>query len=88
MTRPTSRRPNEAGPHRPQPAEPIPPGELWPLSFLHSRLGYGSRSRAQMIRLGLPVFRWGGRSWFSTSDLIRFLVEHGAPQTAEVGENE
>lgn len=66
-----TRRPD--GPHKDAPAEPIRPGELWPISLLHTRLGWGARTRAQAIRQGLRVHRWGKRAYVRTDDLIRFL---------------
>ncbi len=68
---------NQAGPRHAIPAEPITPGQLWPLSFLHTKCGYGARARARMIQEGLPVLRWGKRSWILTDDLIRFLQREG-----------
>ncbi len=64
---------NSAGPHRPQVAEPIRPGELWPIRLLHDRLGWGARSRAAAIRHGLPVHRWGKYAFVATDALIAFL---------------
>jgi hypothetical protein len=71
---------NAAGPHRPAPAEPIPPGELWPLEFLHSRCGYGARARKAAIEGGLTVYRWQKRAWIYTTELIEFLRRHNEPQ--------
>jgi hypothetical protein len=65
---------NQAGPHRPGPSEPIVPGELWPLEFLHARLGYGDRARAALVAAGLSVFRFHKRKWFRTDDLIAILT--------------
>jgi hypothetical protein len=72
---------NTPGPHRPGPSgepQPIPPGQLWPLEFFHTVCGYGSQSRAEAIRLGLPIYRWARRSWILTDDLIVFLKREGA----------
>jgi hypothetical protein len=71
MTRPAR---NQAGPHRPVPSEPIPPGQLWPLEFLHSHCAYGARARAALIGLGLPVYAFHKRKWIFTDDLIRILT--------------
>jgi len=68
---------NKVGPHRPNPAKPIPPGQMWPLSFLHTRCGYGARARAAAIKAGLPVHRWQKRAWIYTDDLIEFLRKKG-----------
>ena len=78
---------NEAGPHCPSPLEPIPPGELWPLSFFHSRCRYGARALAAAIRAGLPVLRWKKRSWISTDDLIDFLRRHGRQEVQSDSES-
>lgn len=67
-------------PRRRAPAKPIPSGEMWPLSFLHSRCGYGARARAAAIKAGLPVYRWQKRAWISTDDLIDLLRRHNEPQ--------
>lgn len=72
MTHP---RANTAGPHRPIPAEPIRPGELWPIRLLHDRLGWGARTRASAIRQGLRVHRWGKLAYVSTDDLIALLTD-------------
>lgn len=67
---------NQAIAHRPTPsAEPICPGEVWPIALLHSRLGWGARTRAAAIRQGLPVFRWGKLAYVKTDDLIRLLTQ-------------
>ncbi len=69
---------NAAGPHRTTPSgQPIRPGEMWPLSHLHTICGYGARARAEAIRLGLPVFRWQKRAWILTDDLISFIRRQG-----------
>lgn len=75
---------NQAGPHRPIPAEPIPPGQLWPIALLHSKLGWGARSRAAAIRQGLVVHRWGKYAYVSTDSLIAFLKASGPGQRAAV----
>jgi hypothetical protein len=79
VKRPRSPR-NQAGPHRHSAVKAIPPGQLWPLSFLHTKCGYGARARAEAIRLGLPVFRWQKRAWVYTDDLIEFLRNAGRRQ--------
>ncbi len=66
--------------HRAIPAKPIPPGQMWPLEFLHSRCGYGTRARAAAIKAGLPVYKWQKRAWIYTTELIDFLRRHGKPQ--------
>jgi hypothetical protein len=75
---------NTAGPHRPTPAEPIRPGELWPIRLLHERLGWGARTRAAAIRQGLRVHRWGKLAYVSTDDVIALLTRQqqadGGPQ--------
>lgn len=81
MTRPRSSR-NTAGPHRPNTVKAIPPGQMWPISFLHSRCGYGARARSAAIAAGLPVHRWQRRAWIFTSDLIDFLRTNGGRQTS------
>ena len=69
---------NHAGPHRDGPAEPIEPGQLWPLSLLHTRLAWGARSIAAAQREGLVVHRWGKRAYVATDDLIEFLTRSKA----------
>lgn len=81
--KPTSR--NTARAHRPVPAEPIRPGELWPIRLLHERLGWGARTRAQAIRQGLPVHRWGKLAYVCTDDVIALLTRQ---QQAAAGEAE
>ncbi len=71
---------DQYGEHRTIPAKPIPPGQMWPLSFLHSRCGYGARARAAAIKAGLPVYRWQKRAWIYTDDLIAFIRRQNAPQ--------
>ncbi len=66
---------NAAGPHRATPAEPIRPGELWPIRLLHERLGWGARTRAQAVRQGLRVFRWGKLAFVRTDDVIALLTK-------------
>jgi hypothetical protein len=73
---------NQAGPHRPIPAEPIPPGQLWPIALLHSRLGWGARSRAAAIRAGLKVHRWGKYAYVATDNLMAFLTASGQTNAA------
>jgi len=76
MTRPAR---NTSGPHRPRPSgQPIRPGELWPIALLHTRLGWGARSRAAAIRQGLPVHRWNKYAYVSTTALIAFLESQPA----------
>jgi len=72
---------NEAGPHRPSATEPIVAGQMWPLGFLHSKLGVGPRGRAEMIRQGLPVYQVSGRCFIDTTDLIAFIKSHRRPAT-------
>jgi hypothetical protein len=60
---------------------PIPPGQLWPLEFLHSELGYGARARAATIKAGLPVYVWQKRSWFLTDDLIALIRREGVKKS-------
>lgn len=76
MTRPR----NTAGPHRPSPAEPIRPGELWPIGLLHSRLGWGARCVAAARKQGLRVHRWGKRAYVRTDDVIALLTGNGNGQ--------
>ena len=63
-------------------SESIRPGELWPIAMLHTRLGWGARSRAAAIRAGLKVHRWGKYAYIATDSLIGFLTttprENGA----------
>lgn len=84
MSRPRSSS-NAAGPHRPSRVRSIPRGQLWPLSYLHSRCGYGPRARAAMIAAGLPVIRYQRRAWISTTDLIAFLTRVGRRPAAGEG---
>ena len=65
---------NNARGHRVTPSEPIRPGEVWPIGLLHERLGWGARTRAQAIRQGLPVYRWGKRHYVYTDDVIALLT--------------
>ena len=68
---------NTAGPHRPTFAEPIVPGQLWPIALLHCRLGWGARAVAAARKQGLRVHRWGKRGYVLTDDIIALLTRGG-----------
>ena len=67
----------------PGPREPIRPGELWPIDLTHSRLGWGARTRADAIRQGLPVHRWGKRAFILSDDIIAFLTRTAKKTTGD-----
>ena len=74
MSRPLSSH-AEPGRHRSAPTEAIPSGQLWPKSFLHSKLGWGSAAYCNARRAGLPTYEYARQQWVWTDDLIAFLLE-------------
>lgn len=64
---------NQAGPHRPLPAGEIYADELLPLRDALEQLGWGAHSLAAAKRAGLRVLSFGGRSYITGREIIRFL---------------
>jgi hypothetical protein len=65
---------NTAQPHRPGPSgEPIKPDELYPLSALHTRLGWGPRGLAHAKRQGLRILAFSKWRYVKGADLINFI---------------
>ena len=77
MSRPLSSH-AEPGRHRSSPTEAIPSGQLWPKSFLHSKLGWGSAAYCNARRAGLPTYEYARQQWVWTDDLIAFLLDANA----------